>query len=253
MKRWHEPSRNSSSPAVVASPTTVDTTTSTIEADADATTSTVEADANAIADVDQVVSDSRDQSSSSKPWIPDLNLTSSDKDDIVSGRLLNDRVVDASLTLIRRDTGVANQSTLLSQTAFLPAEANQDTVQILHDKDHWVTVASSSSGIVYADSLKRNISGHLSKQIKEIFPEKLDNYNKICVKLISCQLQTNCSDCGVFAIANAIEFSQGRSPDMCSYDVPQMRKHLVNIFESKELCSFPKTCVRPAASRVVKI
>ncbi len=47
------------------------------------------------------------------------------------------------------------------------------------------------------------------------------------------------SDCGLFAIAFAVDLCTGKDPHVCSYEQNQMRKHLHECFEKGLMIPFP--------------
>ena len=49
-------------------------------------------------------------------WVRDLHLHTNDREDILGGAWLNDRVIDAVNSLIATQLGTSSQSTLLKQT-----------------------------------------------------------------------------------------------------------------------------------------
>ena len=53
------------------------------------------------------------------------------------------------------------------------------------------------------------------------------------------QKQHNHSDCGLFAIANAMAICNGQSPEFVHYDTKMMRKHLAGCLEDKVFRHFP--------------
>lgn len=59
------------------------------------------------------------------------------------------------------------------------------------------------------------------------------------IQCMFTQRQTNKTDCGVFAIAVAAELVCGRDPVDCVWDIPAMRPHLKDGFESGAINSFP--------------
>ena len=62
--------------------------------------------------------------------------------------------------------------------------------------------------------------------------------------MMNVQRQPNSRDCGLFAIAVAIELSQGRHPLVCSWDTQGMRQHLLNCLEAGNITPFPLLKVR---------
>jgi hypothetical protein len=109
-------------------------------------------------------------------WIPSFHLRDSDKKLLEAGDWLNDRIIDAvnKLVAIQMNNSCNFQTTLLRQTidGFRAVDAN--TVQILHDTNHWITVASTDSGIVFADSMRGSISDNVKRQMKQLFQNKCD-------------------------------------------------------------------------------
>ena len=57
---------------------------------------------------------------------------------------------------------------------------------------------------------------------------------------LQAQQQSGGSDCGLFAIANAIELCFGLQPSHAVYDQSSMREHLINCFSHHKLLPFPK-------------
>ena len=51
--------------------------------------------------------------------------------------------------------------------------------------------------------------------------------------------QPNYSDCGLFAVANAMAICNGQKPEEQLYDVTITRRHLVGCFEDKQFRHFP--------------
>jgi len=60
------------------------------------------------------------------------------------------------------------------------------------------------------------------------------------VIFLNVQQQSNCSDCGVFAIVFVISLLFNIKPEKVKYDVSLMRSHLIKIFESNIIEHFPQ-------------
>ena len=54
------------------------------------------------------------------------------------------------------------------------------------------------------------------------------------------QQQEGTVDCGLFAIANAIEVCQGNNPEHVKFDQEKMRSHLLECLNNEQLTVFPK-------------
>ena len=57
---------------------------------------------------------------------------------------------------------------------------------------------------------------------------------------VTCQKQTGGTDCGLFAIANAMEVLMGNDIGQVVFDQTMMRKHLATCFENGKMHPFPK-------------
>ena len=64
-----------------------------------------------------------------------------------------------------------------------------------------------------------------------------DNF-KPHIKMVKCQRQKGCTDCGVYAIANATSLSFGLRPTK-EFKEDLMRSHLVNCFNNQSMSPFP--------------
>ena len=99
-----------------------------------------------------------------------------------------------------------------------------------------------------ADSLS---NGSLSRSIQDQLSQKyscLAVDGILPVYLLPVRQQDNSVDCGVYAIANAIEFVVDNGNPMANYDIAVMRSHLIQCLESGELHPFPK-CPPPKNTR----
>lgn len=176
-------------------------------------------------------------------WIPSLHLKESDKRLLETGDCLNDRIIDAvnKLVAIHMNNSFNFQTTLLRQTVdgFRAVDAN--TVQILHDTNHWITVASTDNGVVFADSMRGSISDNVKRQMKQLFENKCDDQGNLHVTLLPCQRQHNSKDCGVYAAANSFELALGALDLQREIFVTsEMRAHLCRCLSEMTVISFPK-------------
>ena len=67
---------------------------------------------------------------------------------------------------------------------------------------------------------------------------KIDNSH--CPNNQPHPLQTNGTDCGIYAIANGQELCAGRIPASCSWVGHKMRAHLLKCLDVGKLTSFPR-------------
>ena len=56
----------------------------------------------------------------------------------------------------------------------------------------------------------------------------------------SMQRQNGSADCGLFAIAVAVDMAHGLDPSRATYKQPLMRRHLVKCFDQQVMAIFPR-------------
>ena len=61
------------------------------------------------------------------------------------------------------------------------------------------------------------------------------------VNMVHTQKQTGCDDCGLFAIANAVNLAMKRKPTRVKFRQTLMRAHLIKCFETSRMKIFPCT------------
>ena len=198
-------------------------------------------------------------------WIYDLNLTMADKEILENNLWLNDKHMSATLKILREQFNINGlqdttkipfyQETSQSwntENRFLPQSA--PSVQIHFDgNNHWATSIQSAKEpdtVYYVDSLGDNIK-HLKFsvqiQLSQIYHNNRDVLN---VKIPRCQQQPNGNDCGLFAIANAVEFcfNTGNVNFNYAFKVDDLRSHLADCLENGKFTKFPKQFSRDRAS-----
>ncbi len=77
----------------------------------------------------------------------------------------------------------------------------------------------------------------LAKLYSRVIPPSQSFLN---IETLAVQQQTGSSDCGVFAIANAVDICMGTNPENVRYDQGKIRAHLEDCFIKKSLCPFPR-------------
>ena len=79
------------------------------------------------------------------------------------------------------------------------------------------------------------------KEIAAIVQAKL---SKIKLHLERVQMQSNSTDCGVYALAFLTDLCYGKDPATCHYaGSKELRQHLVTYFENGRMSPFPVTSV----------
>ena len=174
-------------------------------------------------------------------WLPDLRLTSIERTFIVDNEYLCDRVIDAAMMLLQESyPDISLQSVLLSHS--LLAKSNDKTIHIHHvSGNHFITSSNlqSPGSVTIYDSLKGGTSDpNLHLQLTAIYsPDS-------CPPTIRQAQITNGQqggvDCGVFAIAYAVELAFGNNPADFVFDQRNMRKHLLSSLENRCITPFPK-------------
>jgi hypothetical protein len=182
------------------------------------------------------------QHSTPAPWLPSHNLTADDRNVIADpDGWLNDKIVDCVNNLVRRHLGSdSDQSTLLAQmpSGFSPEET--ESIQVLHDQNHWVATACVGHKVLCADSLGgRCISPYVAKQLKQLYGRLVNaESNELPVTLVHCPRQTNGSECGVYASAVAFEWAMGYTQLPVAW-ADGMRMHLIECLEQSAVRRFP--------------
>ena len=125
-------------------------------------------------------------------------------------------------------------------------------VQILHTgQDHWIVCSGSAEKdtiYIYDSMSNGGLTAHSTKCIAEMMYSKEKILHLI---KISVQQQQNSVDCGVFAVAFATSLSLDIDPSCSSFDVSQMRIHLLRCFEKGEMTMFPLSSKRSKKCRQI--
>jgi len=91
----------------------------------------------------------------------------SDRKVLMSDQWLNDRLIDGINRMVASYIGSdAAQSTLLVQISDGFMAGATETVQIIHDSNHWITTACIGGRVLVADSLQRPLYAYVVQQIK---------------------------------------------------------------------------------------
>ena len=126
-----------------------------------------------------------------------------------------------------------------TRTGFSPASKLSSVVQIHHFDGHWITsfrAANNDAVYVYDSLSSRSIAPELIRQLRQLYTT---GGEKLAVHCPSVTQQTNGSDCGVFAIAFAIDLCAGYDPSLREYDRRELRPHIIRCFRNSLLEQFP--------------
>ena len=120
---------------------------------------------------------------------------------------------------------------------------------------HWICTCSYCPGnvqIMDSIDLFCSLNEHTMLQIAKIYspPHPVDT---LTIHTSSVQQQQGICDCGIFAIATAIEVCNGNNPERVQFNQKLMRGHLIKCLSQRKLTGFPKiTCEEECLPRPVK-
>ena len=189
-------------------------------------------------------------------WLPHLELNEKDKKKILDNDWLNDKHMRAVFSILRQQfphIGGMQDTTL---TPFFVDDSQNwniskcflaqtpPSAQIHFDgKNHWaMSFQSDPDTVYYIDILGESIKelkNNVQIQLCQIY---IKDNKSLSVKVPRVQQQPNSHDCGVFAIANLVEFCFRPTAFnfRTCYLVGDMRKHLLNCLEQGAMSPFPK-------------
>ena len=106
-------------------------------------------------------------------------------------------------------------------------------------RGHFITITSIPGKVKIFDSLNLSPSPELMKQICTLYSPD-PNITPTTLKAEIRSLQSGYTDCGLFAIAYAVEIAHGYDPASVIFDQSKMRNHLHHCLTSKTLTKCPK-------------
>ncbi|XP_069811948.1 uncharacterized protein [Dendropsophus ebraccatus] len=172
-----------------------------------------------------------------------FRLSMKDREVITKNEWLDDHLINACQFLLskRRDevSGFID-SAVMSHTEVPLLDCNE-IIQIHHVGAHWLVSHRLRKDVTIYDSMAvTTFSDSLKKQIIKLYKPLFDGENEVLkVKSICCQKQKGASDCGLFAIANALALLEGINLKKIQFIQADMRPHLVSCLEKGQLVMFP--------------
>jgi hypothetical protein len=161
---------------------------------------------------------------------------------ITKGDWLSDEVITATLALMRRQfvgIGGLSNSIALASSHIVAKATYCRNIYILHDSgSHWVTAqytCDKQSFEVYDGLSSDRVTSNVERQLQRVSTET----NPVIVA-IPIQRQIGSNDCGLFAIATAVDLALGIDPCTVTYKQGEMRKHLLACFKQQHLTLFPR-------------
>ncbi|KAI8513190.1 hypothetical protein Bbelb_098290 [Branchiostoma belcheri] len=114
-------------------------------------------------------------------------------------------------------------------------------LQIHHNRRaHWVLSSYTDGQVRLYDSIGADMTTYLQVQLYQTYAAFADQErNVLTIILPEVQRQKNVFDCGLFAIAWAVDIAQGQDVSSIAYDDRKMRSHLKKCFEQGRLTPFP--------------
>ena len=103
------------------------------------------------------------------------------------------------------------------------------------------TIYTTSVGgnVKIFDSLNLSPSSDLMKQIRVLYSPDI-TITPTVLKAELRSIQSGSKDCGLFAVAYAVEIAYGNDPAKFIFKQSAMRQHLHNCLTSKSMSAFPK-------------
>ena len=186
-------------------------------------------------------------------------LTTNDKDLIENDDgWLGDAIIDRSMEMLKSQfPSIGGLISCLEATNFSkPTRPKNEFVQVINTQpwsakkhlpagNHWVTIAtkgcnnlpSDVQSVALYDSLKLPPTPSVKKAASMML--KINGKRQMHLVTMNCDSQLNSSDCGIYAVANAVTLCLGDSPIHVRYfDGMSMRDHL----SGQHLCMISTKC-----------
>lgn len=160
---------------------------------------------------------------------------------ILNGNMLSDIDINVAQELIKKQfvNMPGLQNVLLGVTYEV---VSREMIQIINNGAfHWLllsTVGCENGHINMFDSMatRSELPMHVQMQIASLLACP---FKQVHFHYQACQQQTGGVDCGLFAIAFAIDICLGSKVDSMTYKQSSMRQHLFQCLQSGKFTSFP--------------
>eukprot|EP00058_Branchiostoma_floridae_P013786 XP_002599274.1 hypothetical protein BRAFLDRAFT_64376 [Branchiostoma floridae] len=175
---------------------------------------------------------------------PSVKLSNHDKATLAFGEMLTDDHIQAAQILLRRQypalQGLEAPAVGHCEDGF--AKMTGKGLQIHHNSSqHWVLSSCAGGQVRLYDSLGVAMTPSLQIQLYQSYAAFADQARKVLTVILpDIQRQKNVFDCGLFAIAWAVDIAEGQDVSRVVYDVKKMRSHLETCFELGKLTPFPR-------------
>ena len=115
----------------------------------------------------------------------------------------------------------------------------EEHIQLLHDgRNHWILSFCSNGRVQVCDSLNTALTRSSRKAIRSLYKHYFSGDE--VMSFLPVQRQPDGYNCGLFAIAFAVEILDGKSPSEAKFSVDEIREHLISCLETQKLSPFPK-------------
>ena len=150
--------------------------------------------------------------------------------------------MDAGQFLVAGLLGSVHQSVMYCRKPEKFTPVDSDNLQIVHNgKDHWILTRSTNDRVQIFDSLRKSkLNPATQRSIQCIYALYKDPDGLITADLMNVQRQTDAINCGLYAIAYAVDILSGRNPVNSMFDVKLLRTHLMKCLEEESLTPFQK-------------
>ena len=168
---------------------------------------------------------------------------------------LTDKIIHAAqILLLQFFPDMAGLQPPVLQKVFAFQVHSGEFVQIIHVRNnHWCVVSTvgCETGVVHVyDSLYRTLSKETVRLIASLVYSPC---SELRVTMMDVEKQSNGSDCGVLAIAYAVDLCSGLNPCTVRFDHSKIRSHLATCLENCQVSRFPVLGKRKSAVRKPKI
>jgi hypothetical protein len=170
-----------------------------------------------------------------------LQLRNVEKDILEQGHMLTDNHLHAAGRLLKAQFPFINgfQDTTLAMAAGMNTMA-VESIQFHNNAQlHWLLSTSIGGTVKVFDSIYRVPNNSMRQQLRDVYRTKAFD-GAIQVQFPACQKQNGGVDCGLFAIAFAVELCELQDPALARFDQSKMRGHLKTCFEQGQFRRFPK-------------
>ena len=160
---------------------------------------------------------------------------------IARRRWLSDEEINGAMGLLRRQfpkIGGLENTLVLMHSPLVQKASQCDNVYIVCESNaHWVCAKYTCRRNVFLiyDSMQGTI---VSRNVQEQL-EKVGHCGAE-FRMKSMQQQHGSDDCGLFAIAVAVDMAHGIDPGRAMYHQPLMRRHLIKCFDQQVMAPFPR-------------